>query len=320
MSLMSTPSAATDLHAQLADAQRRAESLRRVIALISGELDLPVLLTRIVASAAELIGAQYGSIGLVVERPAGPVVRNVAVLNMPERERAAEHPTDVGLIGRVLRDRAAVRFDRYGDLERPTLPEFAEHTVIGIPIWWGRTISGVFGLGAEPPRRFSDADLETLEIFARHAAIAIENARLFAAERRRAARIDVINRVARLITSSLSFDELFATAVDAIRANFGFTYLGAGVVAPTTRTGWCCSPRPGAPNISCPRPSPPDRRRPDRRSGAHSPARAGEQRPHRPALHRRPARPDDRCRTGGADHCRRTPARRDHRRVESPHR
>ncbi len=228
---MSFPNSEADLHAQLAEAQRRAESLHRVIELISGELDLSVLLTRIVASAAELIGAQYGSIGLVIERPDGPVVRNVAVLNMPDRERDAEHPADVGLIGRVLRARAAVRYDRYGDLDLPTLPEFAEHTVLGIPIWWARRIIGVFGLGAEPPRCFTDLDQETLATFARHAGIAIENARLFEAERRRTTRLDLINRVARLITSGLSFEDLFATAVTTIRATFGFTYLGAGVVA-----------------------------------------------------------------------------------------
>jgi hypothetical protein len=40
-------------------AARRADSLRRVIELISGELALESLLTRIIESAIELTGAQY---------------------------------------------------------------------------------------------------------------------------------------------------------------------------------------------------------------------------------------------------------------------
>src|SRR5688572_11836282 len=45
------------LQRQLDEATRRAESLRRVIETISGELALAPLLTRIIQSAVELIGA-----------------------------------------------------------------------------------------------------------------------------------------------------------------------------------------------------------------------------------------------------------------------
>ena len=42
-----------------------------------------------------------------------------------------------------------------------------------------RTAGGFFGIGARPPRRFDEQDVETLGLFARHAAIAIENARRY---------------------------------------------------------------------------------------------------------------------------------------------
>jgi signal transduction histidine kinase len=87
---------------------------------------------------------------------------------------------------------------------------------MGLPIFWHNRIIGVFGIGAAPPRRFTEQDLETLTIFARHAAIAIENARLFEAEKHRAARISIINRVGRLITGSLTLDQLLQTTVEAI--------------------------------------------------------------------------------------------------------
>jgi GAF domain-containing protein len=78
-----------DMLRQLAEATRRAESLRQVIETISGELALEPLLTQIVESAVDLIEAQYGSIGLVIETESGPAVRIAAIYNMPASERRA---------------------------------------------------------------------------------------------------------------------------------------------------------------------------------------------------------------------------------------
>jgi GAF domain-containing protein len=204
------------LRRQLDEAMRRAESLRHVIESISGELALEPLLTRIVESAVTLIGARLGSIGLVVEQADGPVVRTAAIYNMPAHELGADMPPGVGIAGAVLRARRPIRLDRYGDVEQPTLPEFADHALIGVPIWWGEELIGFFGIGAPPPIRFDDADVETLALFARHAAIAIVNARSFATERQRASRVEMLNRIGQLIGGSLSLDELLQTTVAAL--------------------------------------------------------------------------------------------------------
>lgn len=220
------------LRQQLANSTRHAEGLHRVIEAISGELDFEPLLTRLVECAAELIRARYGTIGLVEERASGPVVRTAATYNMPPEEQGAEMSSGVGLAGVVLRDQRPLRLDRYGDLNQPTLPDLAEHTVIGVPIWWAGRMIGFFGIGTEPPRRFDDRDCETLELLARHAAVAIQNARLFEAERRRVARITAITRISRLIASSLSLYEIFRTAVEAIREHLGFSYIAASIIDP----------------------------------------------------------------------------------------
>ncbi|NJN18291.1 MAG: GAF domain-containing protein [Oscillochloris sp.] len=221
-----------ELRRQIDEAQRRAESLRRVIELISGELELGTLLTRIIESAVEITGGEYGSIGLVVEHRDGPRTRTAAVVNLPSITIDSELAIDQGMMGHILRVQRPVRVDRYADLPQMTIPGLAENAVVGIPIWWSRRLIGVLSIGARPPARFSAEDEETLIALARHAAVAVENARLFKAERRRTERIALINRVARLITSSLSFEELFQAAVDTIRANFGFSYLGAGIIDP----------------------------------------------------------------------------------------
>src|SRR5581483_9674695 len=91
---------------------------------------------------------------------------------------------------------------------------------------------GFFGVGAPPPRRFTDEDAETLSLFARHAAVAIENARLFETERRRTARIATINRLGRMLASDLSLHELLQDGVETIRADLGFADLGIMLIDP----------------------------------------------------------------------------------------
>jgi signal transduction histidine kinase len=214
------------------EARRRVASLSRVIELVGSELALEPLLTRIVEIACELIGAQAGSIGLVKEQPGGPVVQTVAGVNVPARELGMTYELGVGLSGCVLREGAPVYVGRYGDLDRPLLEEMSDYAAVGIPIWWAQRISGVFCVGSALPRQFDAQDVETLTLFARDAAIAIENARLFAAEQGRATRLALMNRIGRLLAERLPFDALVQTAVDAIRDAFDFTYLGAGIVDP----------------------------------------------------------------------------------------
>ncbi len=218
-----------------ADPLRRAERLRRGIESISGELALEPLLTRIIEGAATLLGADYGSIGLVTDEADRPVVRLAAVFNTPP-ELAAEVPSGVGLAGRVLLEGRAIRLDRYGDLDRPVLPGLGEHTVIGMPIRWSGRLIGVFGLGAAPPRRFSARDSRTLALFARHAAIAIENARRYERERRRSERLALIARIGRLITGPLGLEQILQTAVDAIHEHLGFRNIALLLVDPADPT------------------------------------------------------------------------------------
>ena len=194
------------------------------------EADLAPLLTRLLDVACELIGADHGAIGLVDS--ARHVVRTAAVRNMPPNELGAEMGPGVGLSGQVLATGATVYARRYGDLANPTQPALVEHVVIGVPIRWGNDLMGVFGLGrALQPARllrrarrplFAPRDINAVEEFARYAAIAVHNARRYADERRRADRLAVVARVARLITGDLNLDDLLDGAAQAIHELLGY--------------------------------------------------------------------------------------------------
>ena len=156
---------------------REQESLRKVIESISSERELRPLLTRILIHACELLKAQNGTIGLY--DPEQEVIRTEATFNMPEDELGSEAVIGVGLFGLVAKRGAPVILNRYGDLELPLRGDLLENSVIGVPIFWHSQQIGVFGLGSLPPHRFTEEDAEVLNRFSKHAAIAIENARLF---------------------------------------------------------------------------------------------------------------------------------------------
>jgi signal transduction histidine kinase len=202
-------------------ALRAAETLCQVVEELSSELELRPLLTRIVTHACELLGADDGAIGLF--DPVRKVIRIEAIYRMPAREQGAEHPANVGLAGAVLATGEPVVVDRYGDLPDIPLPELADNSVIGGPIRSHGQLVGFFGIGARPPRRFSRLDLATLQLFARHAAIALDNAMRYQREKNRTERLALIGRVSRLVSAGLEPIDLVCTAAQVIHEQLGYS-------------------------------------------------------------------------------------------------
>ncbi|MDF3038381.1 MAG: two component transcriptional regulator, LuxR family [Thermomicrobiales bacterium] len=171
---------------ELSDALRQLDALREVVESISSELDLEALLERIIASAVALLDAHAGAISLVGADIDAPR-RLVATHNLEAEGLAIRGiPARAGLMGEVLARRGPVIVERYDDVAQP-LPDSAFHRLapwIAVPIWWQGDIVGTFGVaGNEPGRRFAEREMALLANFAKHAAVAIENARLYAASR-----------------------------------------------------------------------------------------------------------------------------------------
>lgn len=198
-----------------------SEPFSSILEEIASELELRPLLTSIITRACGLLGADDGAIGLYV--PRRHTVQIEAIHQLPDSELGLEFEPGEGLIGRVLATGRPVLVDSYGELERLSLPELAGQAVIGVPIpGRGGGLLGVFGIGAVPPRKFGQADLDTLRIFARHAAIAIQNAMRYEREKRRTERMTLIARIARVITAGLEANELVATAAQVIHEHLGY--------------------------------------------------------------------------------------------------
>jgi|RhiMethySRZTD1v2_1073278.scaffolds.fasta_scaffold07118_9 GAF domain-containing protein len=88
----------------------------------------------------------------------------------------------------------------------------AEGTVsfAGVPLLLGERTLGAFGIAVRERRRFSAEDVRLLELLAGHAAIAIENARLYRTLEERLTRQQTLTRLTRLISGSLDTPTVLA--------------------------------------------------------------------------------------------------------------
>ena len=76
---------------------------------------------------------------------------------------------------------------------------------------------------ARSTREFTPQDVELLSSIGSQIAVAVENARLFAAQQRRAEQFRLISEVGRRITSILDVDQLLSEIVRLVNEHLGST-------------------------------------------------------------------------------------------------
>ncbi len=101
---------------------------------------------------------------------------------------------------------------------------------LAVPIKTKEKVIGVLNVQNEQLEAFDESDLAVLQSLADQAAIAIENARLFNAEQRRAEQFRVISEVGSRITSILAVNELLNQMARLIQQAFDYYHVGIGLI------------------------------------------------------------------------------------------
>lgn len=192
--------------------------LRRLldaIVAIGGDLDLEVVLRRVVETAVDLVGARYGALG-VLDRDRTHLVEFVTVgLDAHERSMIGELPKGHGILGLLIVDPRPIR-----------LPDLTQHpdsfgfppghppmtSFLGVPILVGGKAFGNLYLTDKRGGGTFDEDDEQMAVgLAAAASVAIDNARLHA----RVREIDLVEereRIARDLHDTV-IQRLFATGL-----------------------------------------------------------------------------------------------------------
>lgn len=167
-------------------AQRALEALNQAALAIVSELDVDKVLQLILDSARDLVGAKYSALAVGDWRMPGPGnVHRFIVSGMTRDEiKLVDHwPHGRGLLGAVIHEQKPIRLRHIADDPRsvgfpkghPTMDGF-----LGVPIVGsGETLGNLYLTDKVGGLDFTDADQRLIEMLAAHAAVAIQNARLY---------------------------------------------------------------------------------------------------------------------------------------------
>lgn len=149
---------------------------------ISQNLELDKVLQQIVDETRQLVNARYAAVGVTNEFGR---IDTFVYSGMSEEtaSRMPHTPRGLGLLGAIIHEQRSIRAPRIHEHEKssgfpPGHPPM--ESFLGVPIWSANEVVGNLYLTDKiGATEFSEQDQELAEMLATHAAVAIQNARLY---------------------------------------------------------------------------------------------------------------------------------------------
>jgi signal transduction histidine kinase len=189
----------------------RFRALLEATMALSSELSLDALLQKLVETAAELTGARYAALGVIDST--GRQLERFLTAGIDE-EAAAEigdRPRGRGILGALIRDARPLRLGEIADDPRsvgfpPNHPPM--HVFLGVPILLRGTAFGNLYLTEKEGGEFTAEDEEIATLLAGHAAVAIENARLYESATRWLRQLESLQEVGNALSTEIELPRL----------------------------------------------------------------------------------------------------------------
>jgi K+-sensing histidine kinase KdpD len=205
------------LGSQAADAER----LRRLQALTDAalsRLEVEDLLDTLLRRIRDLLEAETCA-ALLLDEERQELVARAAVGIEEEVEQGVRIPVGRGFAGRVAAYKRPVILEDvdHADIFNPILRQKGIKSLLGVPLVVHGDIIGVLHVGTLTPRRFTNEDVELLELAADRVAVALDRARLFEAERSARRQLEHVQEVTDVALAHLGLGELFEVLLPRIR-------------------------------------------------------------------------------------------------------
>jgi signal transduction histidine kinase len=198
-----------------------ADRLRQLQSLTDAalaHLQLDELLAALLDRTRDILEVDTCAV-LLLDEEEQDLVARAAVGLEEEVERGVRIPLGKGFAGRVAAGRRPVVLDdvEHADVLNPLLREKGIKSMLGVPLIVEGRVVGVLHVGSLTPRDFREDDVELLQLVGDRAAMAIDHARVFGAERAARIRLEHVQAVTDVALTYLEADELFKVLLPRIR-------------------------------------------------------------------------------------------------------
>ena len=201
----------------MTDEHLDAQRLRRLLEVgrsLVCELDLEVVLDRVLEVARELTGARYAALGILDESRRELERFLTRGIDATTHRMIGDLPRGHGILGVLISDPHPLRLPDVGEHPRSygfPVGHPPMHSFLGVPILIRGQAYGNLYLTEKAGGDFDEADEEALVVLADWAAIAIENARLY---RGVAVRRDELERVVSALETTSSISRAVGGEID----------------------------------------------------------------------------------------------------------
>jgi K+-sensing histidine kinase KdpD len=156
---------------------------------------------------------------LLLDEETNELVARTALGIEEEVEQGVRIPVGGGFAGRIAAAKQPVVLDDvdHAHVLNPILREKGIKSMLGVPLVVEGEVRGVLHVGSLAPRRFREEDVELFQLVAGRAALAIEHARLFEAERAARERLEHVQAVSDAALAHLEVNELLRVMLPRIR-------------------------------------------------------------------------------------------------------
>jgi signal transduction histidine kinase len=187
----------------------RYRRLQAVTDAALSHLELDELLDALLIRVRDALEVDTCSVVLLDEATQELVPRAAVGLDASEA-MGVRIPLGKGFAGRVAAERTPIVLEdvEHADVLNPTLRRRGLKTLLGVPLLVGGATIGVLHVGSLGQREFTEEDIEMMQLAADRAALAIQHAKVFEAERHARKRLENVQRVTDVSLGRLELDDL----------------------------------------------------------------------------------------------------------------
>ena len=196
----------------------RVRRLQSVTDAALAHLRLDELLNALLDRTRQILEVDTCAI-LLLDEDTNELVARAALGLEEEVEQGVRVPVGGGFAGMIAAEKRPVILDDvdHAHVLNPILREKGIKSMLGVPLVVEGEVRGVFHVGSLHYRAFDEDEVELLQLVADRAALAIEHARLFEAERAARERIEQVQAVTDAALAHLEVSELLRVLLPRIR-------------------------------------------------------------------------------------------------------